>query len=348
MVRTSIVVSTALAALLIASPSAPAAESDETFYKGKQIRLIVSTEAAGAYDTYARALAARIVDHIPGSPTIVVLNMPGASGIRATSYIFNNAARDGTFIAGTHSSVPTAPLTSPEAANFDTTKLTWIGSITSDPYIGYVWHTSPVQSLEEAMTKELILGGISVNSAGVDMAIIARDLFGLKFKIVTGYKASNDVKLAMERGEVHGTFANAWSSLKVAQPEWLETKKVRVFIQHGFEPLPELPDVPLFMSLAKTEEQKQILTFMLARQAAAKPYFGPPEVPAQRLAILRRAFDETIRDPKFVESATKTGLTLDGPMTGEQLSDLVRKLAATPPEVLKRINGMFDAFQANK
>jgi tripartite-type tricarboxylate transporter receptor subunit TctC len=346
--RKLLLASTALVALLMASVPGQAADPDDTFYKGKQIRVIVSTEAGGAYDTYARVLAARIPDHIPGNPTIVILNMPGASGIRATTYMFTNAARDGTYIAGTHSSVPTAPLTSPDAANFDTTKLTWIGSITSDPYIGYVWHTSPVQSLEEAKTKEVIMGSISVGSAGTDMAIIARDLFGLKFKIVTGYKASNDVKLAMERGEVHGTFANAWSSLKTAQPDWLENHKVKIFIQHGFEPLPELPDVPLFMSLAKTDEEKQILTFMLARQAAAKPYFGPPDVPAERVAILRRAFDETIRDPKFVEAATKAGLTLDGPMTGEQLADLVKKLAATPPEVIKRINAMFDAFQANK
>ena len=321
---------------------------DADFFRGKQIRLIVSTDPAGAYDTYARLVAAHMGPHIPGSPSVVVQNMPGASGLRAANYMFATAPRDGTVIAATHSSVPTAPLTSPDVSNFDVGKFGWLGSAASDPYVGYVWSTSPVQSLDDAKTKEVIMGGVSLGSAGVDMAVIGRDLFGLKLRIVTGYKASNDVKLAMERGEVHGTFANAWSSIKTSEPTWLRDHKIRVIVQHGFKKLPDLPDVPLFYDLAKTDEDRQALTFLLARQEAAKPFFLPPDTPPARLTMLRKAFEETLHDQAFVADATRLGLTLDGPMTGDELAALVTKLAATPPAVVNRVNGIFDAFQSGK
>jgi tripartite-type tricarboxylate transporter receptor subunit TctC len=320
----------------------------EAFYRGKQIRLIVSTDPAGAYDVTARVLAPHLAAHIPGNPSIVVQNMPGASGLKTANFMYSGAPRDGTVIAGTHSSVPTAPLTSPDAASFDVNRFSWIGSVTSDPFVGYVWRTSPVQSLEEARTKDVIMGGVSVGSAGVDMAIIARDLFGLKFKIVTGYKASNDVKLAMERGEVHGTFANAWSSIKTSEPVWIRDHLIKIIVQHGFKRQRDLPDVPLFIDLAQTEEQRQILTFLLARQEAAKPYFAPPDVPAARMQILRKAFDETMGDPKFIADAERARLSVEGPMTGDELATLVAKLSATPPSLVARVNQMFESFQGGK
>ena len=194
-------------------------------------------------------------DHIPGNPTIIVQNMPGASGVKTANYMATQAPRDGTVIAATHSSIITAALTSPGAASFDATKFSWIGSATSDPYLGYVWHTSRIMTLADARTTEVIMGGVSVGSAGVDLAILARDMFGLKIKIVTGYKSSNVVKLAMERGEVDGTFANAWSSLQGADPEWLTAGKVRIIVQHGFRKHPALPDVPLDLLLREDRER---------------------------------------------------------------------------------------------
>jgi tripartite-type tricarboxylate transporter receptor subunit TctC len=326
--------------LSLGAETALAAESAEDFYRGKQIRLIVSTDAGGAYDAYARLVAPVLKDHIPGNPTVIVQNMPGASGLKTANYMFAAAARDGTVIAGTHSSVLTAPLTSPGVAIFDANKFSWIGSVTSDPYIGYVWHTARVKTLEDTKTTEVIMGGVSVGSAGVDLAIMARDMFGLKLKIVTGYKASNDVKLAMERGEVQGTFANAWSSIRTAEPEWLRDKKIRIIVQHGFKKHPQLPDVPSIFELAENEADQQALVFMLARQEAAKPYFAPPDVPADRLAVLRRAFDATVRDPRFVALAAKTGVALDAPMTGDELAALVAKVSQTPATVVQRVNHM--------
>jgi tripartite-type tricarboxylate transporter receptor subunit TctC len=165
-------------------------------------------------------------------------------------------------------------------------------------------------------------------------------MFGLKLKIVTGYKASNDVKLAMERGEVQGTFANAWSSIRAAEPEWLRDRKIRIIVQHGFNKHPELPDVPSIFDFAQNEADHQALVFMLARQEAAKPYFAPPDVPADRLAVLRRAFDATVRDPKFVALAAKAGIALDAPMTGNELGSLVAKVSQTPATVVQRVNRM--------
>jgi len=321
-----------------------AAETVEQFYRGKQIRLIVSTDTGGAYDIYARLLAQVMKDHIPGNPSIIVQNMPGASGLKAANYIYNAAPRDGTVIAGTHSSVPTGPLTSHAAALYDINKLSWIGSITGDPYIGYVWHTASIKKLEDAKTSQVIMGGVSAGTAGVDLAILAKDMFGLKLRIVTGYKSSTDVKLAMERGEVEGTFANAWSSIKTADPELLTEKKILIIVQHGFKKQPELPDVPLIFDLAKTEADRQALTFMLARQQAAKPYFGPPEIPPDRLDALRRAFDATIRDPRFVAMASRVGLTLDQPMTGDELASLAIRISQTPTSVIERVTRMLTNF----
>lgn len=315
-----------------------AAENAQDFYKGRQIRVIVSTDAGGAYDTYARLLAQVIREHIPGAPTVIVQNMPGAGGIKTGNYIYGSAPRDGTVIAATHTGTPFAALTSPEAVTFDAEKLSWIGSITGDPYVGYVWHTAPIRTLEDTRTTELILGGTTTGSLGNDLVVVARGILGLKLKLVSGYKGSNDVKLAMERGEVQGTFANAWSSLRTAEPEWLKDGKIRVIVQHGFKKLPDLPDVPLLLDFARNDADREALSFMLARQQAAKPYFAPPGVPAERLAILRRAFAETIRDPKFVALAKQAGLSLEDPMTGDELAALVSRVAKTPASVIERVN----------
>jgi tripartite-type tricarboxylate transporter receptor subunit TctC len=333
-----LIVGISLSTALLINSGKPCVAED--FYKGRQIRLIVSTDTGGAYDTYARLMAIVLKDHIPGNPTIVVQNMPGASGIKTANYMALNAPRDGSVIASTHASILNAQLTSPSAAAFDSTKFSWLGSVTSDPFVGYVWHTVPIKSLEDARTRQVIMGGVSVGSSSIDYAIMARDMFGLKFKIVTGYKASNDVKLAMERGEIEGTFANGWSSIKNAEPEWIRANKIRIIVQHGFKKLAELPNVPLFIELAQTASDRQALVFMLARQQVAKPYFAPPGLPPERLAILRRAFDETVRDPRLGALAQKANVALEDPMTGEQVASLVAEVARTPPAVIERITRM--------
>ena len=293
-------ISVALAiTVLVGWGTAHAAESAEDFYRGKQIRLIVSTDAGGAYDAYARLVASVLKDHIPGNPTVIVQNMPGASGLKTANYMFAAAPRDGTVIAGTHSSVLTAPLTSPGAAVFDANKLSWIGSVTSDPYIGYVWHTAPIKSLEDARTTEVIMGGVSVGRRA--SILPGQGDVGPKLKIVTGYKASNDVKLADGTRRSAGHFRERLEQRPECRTRMAAGQEdFELSSQTDLKKHPELPDVPSIFEFARNDADHQALVFMLARQEAAKPYFAPPAVRADRLAVLRRAFDATVRDPNLL------------------------------------------------
>jgi tripartite-type tricarboxylate transporter receptor subunit TctC len=330
---------------LVADRPASAAETDRDFYKGKQITLLVGGGPGGAYDIYARTFAPFYSNHIPGNPRINIESMVGASGLRVANYIANNAAKDGTIIATSLSSVPTAPLLSPQGANFDVTKISWIGSITKDSFVGYVWYTSAIQTLEDTKTKQVVMGADSVGAEGADMAILAKELFGLKLKLVLGYPDSMSVKLAMEKGEVEGTFGNSWVDLKTGGRDWLRDHKIRVIVQHGLEKHPDLPDVPLSIDLAKTPDDCAAVELLAVRQEYNKPYFAPPGVPPDRLEILRRAFDATVQDPAFLQAAEKTGLEVYDPMRGEDLATKVAEVAATSPAVVQRITTMFAKYK---
>ena len=286
--------------------------------------------------------------HIPGNPTILPQNMDGASGVKATNYIYNVAPRDGTTFAGVHNSVPTAPQLSPDGVQYDVGKLNWIGNITQDPFVGYLATAAPINKLEEAMSKEVILGANTPGTPDVDYALISNALFGTKFKVVSGYKSLGDINLAMERGEVHGNFAVSWSSFKTTSPKWKTEGKLKLLDQYGLTKHPEIPEVPLFIDLAKNDADREALQFVLARQDFSKPYIAPPEVPPARLAALRKAFDETIKDPKFLEAAAKANLDVDRPMQGPALAQMIGKLAATPAPLVERMTKILTAPTAAK
>ncbi len=317
------------------------ARAAEDFYAGKTVSIIV--DGGGAYEAYARMLAQYLPRHIPGRPAAIVQQMPGAGGVRAANFLANVAPRDGTVIAGLHGAVLTAPLLSPSAATFDVTRFSWIGNVTRDTYVGYVWHTSPVQSLAEARTKQLVLGGTSVGGNGIDMAIVARDLFGFKVKIVSGYKTSAETKIALERGEIDGTFANLWTSL--TQTDWLARGLVRVIVQHGTAKHRELPDVPLFRDQARNDAERQMLDILGVREEITRPYLAPPEIPAERLAILRRAFDSTLRDPAYLADMERQRLEVEGPSNGEDLALVVDRIAKTPPAVVQQLVTLFNNYK---
>ncbi|HWG05253.1 MAG TPA: hypothetical protein VG271_09605 [Beijerinckiaceae bacterium] len=321
------------------------ADDDDSFYRGKQITLIVGTSTAGSYDLYARALAAVYSHHIPGNPRIIVENMQGASGLKAANYMVNSATRDGSVIALALNNVPTAPLLEPTGANFDAAKLSWIGSISHDRYVGYVWHTAAAQSLDDLKTKEVAMGAEAIGSAGADIAVIGKEFFGLKIKLVLGYPDSGSIKLAIQRGELQGTFANAFGDILSTRSEWLQQNLIHIIVQHGLEKSPDLPNVPSLMDLAQTDSDREALRLLLARQDFAKPLFAPPGIPPARLEILRKAFDETMHDPDFLEAAKKAQLPVDGPMTGQQLAGVITELDATPPTVVQRIRDTFAHYK---
>jgi tripartite-type tricarboxylate transporter receptor subunit TctC len=330
-------------ALAVGIVAAAPSQAAEDFYKGKQITIVCS--GAGVYEAYARAVAKAMPKHIPGNPNIIVQLMQGASGLTAANHVYNQAPKDGTVIAATHGHIPTSPLITPQGARFDPNQFSWIGSATKDLYIAYVWKTSPAQSMEEAKTKEILVGGQAVGSMSIDMAILARELMGLKLKIVTGYSGSPETMLAMEKGEVNGHFGNFWSNLKQTHPDWIKNKDVKVIAQFGFKRHRELQDVPLFIDFAQNDADRQLLELMLARQETARPYYGPPGMPADRLAILRTAFEKTMKDPEFLSDLSRQQLDPDDPMGWQEMTELVAKLQKTPPSVGERLTAIFDKFR---
>jgi tripartite-type tricarboxylate transporter receptor subunit TctC len=333
--------------LLCVSAAVPASLSAaEDFYKGKQISIMAG--GGGAYEAYARLLAKHMPKYIPGQPNIIVQNMSGTSGLKVTNYIYNNAPKDGTEIGAGQGHIPSLPLFNMQGVQYDPTKLGWVGNITKEVYIGYVWHTSPVLSMEQARQKESIMGGQSIGAMSIDIAILANVMMGTKFKIVTGYAASAETMLAVERGEIHGHLGTTWTNLKISHPDWLAEKKVKLIAQFGSKPAAELPDVPLMINYVIDPEDKKALELFLKRQETGKPFFVPPGVPADRLAILRKAFDSAVRDPAFLAEAEKGQLDVTEPMSGQEIETYVAAMNNTPAKYAKRINDIFASYIAPK
>ena len=331
----------ALGAIALVGALAPLRAAADDFYAGKTVSIIV--DGGGTYEAYARMLAQYLPKYIPGRPTFVVQEMPGAGGIRAANFLYRIAPRDGTVIAGLHGAVLTSALLNPAAATFDASRFSWIGNVTHDTFVGYVWHTSPVQSLEDARTRQLVLGGTSLGGNGIDMAIVARDLFGLKVKIVSGYKTSAETKIALERGEIDGTFANLWSSLK--QTDWIARGLVHLIVQHGSQKQPDIPDAPLFRELARNDDERAMIALLDVREEIARPYLAPPGLSAERLDLLRHAFDAIMADPEFRVDMQAQRLELDGPMSGRDLAAVADRAAKTPPRVVERLSGLFNNYR---
>jgi tripartite-type tricarboxylate transporter receptor subunit TctC len=325
-------------------PMVANAESD--FYRNKQIEIDVGATPGDAYDIYARIVARVMSKYIPGNPTFVVRNMPGAGGLIVANYIYNTAPSDGTVIAAATQSIPTASLLSPSGVRYDPTKLSWIGSLTKDVFVAYVWQASPIRTLDDLLTETGTFGANAVGSAGIDFPLVVRDILGLKLKVISGYAGQPAVRLAMERGEIDGSFGNGWASLRATQPTWISQGKVRLLAQFGARRDPEIPgDVPVMMDLVRSTVGREELRLVTARQEFSKPYVAPPAISAARLAILRNAFDDTIKDPQFIEETKRAELPIYGPMTGSELAATTLELSQTPPPIVKRILTVFKRFQ---
>src|SRR5499426_2934303 len=331
----------ALLVCLAAHSCAFAQEEDvAAFFKGKTLRLVVGIGVGSGYDINARLLARHLAAHIPGQPTIIVQNQPGAGSLTMTNALYNNGPFDGTVIGASFNGMPTTPLLQPGGARFDPVKLNWLGSTNRETQAMYVWHTAPAQRLEDAKTKEIVMGGQAPGSTQYDYPVLANHLFGFKFKVVTGYESTPKIHLAMESGEVHGTIAN-WSTLKAINPGWIAEKKIRMLAQWTFTKNPELPDVPMFLNVAKTEEERAALRLMLARLEYGRPFFLPPNVPAARVQALRRAFDATMKDPAYLAEAEKLKIEVE-PLTGEEVASFVEQVMRTPAETVARVRAALE------
>jgi len=327
-----------LAALLLSFLAAAPAHAEDVagFYRGKQVRFIVGSAPGGTYDLLARIVARHIGAHIPGNPSIIVQNQPTAGGMVMANQLYALGPKDGTVIGVPLNGIPAAPLLQPAAAHFDAAKLIWLGSTHSEPYVAYAWHTAPVQSLAEVLTKPLIVGATTPGTTMSDFPLLTNAVLGTKFKIVPGYGSTPQMNEALERGEIEGVAGFGWFALNAQVPQLIAEKQINVLAQFGFARSRLLPDTPLMIDLAKTPADRQALAMLFGRTEYGRPYFLPPDVPADRVDALRRAFDATMKDDGFAADAAKIGFAVD-PLTGEQVQALVAALADTPPGVVARV-----------
>jgi len=326
-----------LAIAVLAGAAAPgwAQEDVAAFYKGKTVRLVVGIGVGSGYDINARVLARHMPKHIPGNPQIIVQNQPGAGSLTMTNQLYNIGPFDGTAMGATFNGLPTTPLLQPGGVRFDVHKINWIGSTNRETQAMYVFHTAPQQTLEDLRTKEMIVGAQAAGSTQYDYPMMGNALLGLKFKVITGYEATPKINLAMERGEVHGTWAN-WSTLKAISQQWLDEKKIRILAQWALRKHPEMSNVPLIYDVVKTDEQKQALDLALARLEFGRPFFLPPGVPQARVDAIRKAFDATMKDPEFIAECEKLKIDID-PLTGVQVAELLQKIYKTPADTVERV-----------
>jgi tripartite-type tricarboxylate transporter receptor subunit TctC len=334
---------TAAAAIaILTTVSIAHAQTPAEFYKGKTVELYIGYSVGGGYDLYARVLARHIGKHIPGNPTVVAKNMEGAGSLRLANWLAKVAPRDGSVFGTVGRGVPFDPLLGLPGTQFKGTDFSWIGSANNEVSICASWDTSKITKIEDVFTQQMTIGGTAPSDDTVQFPRVLNSVLGTKFKIVSGYPGGNDVVLAMERGEVEGRCGWSWSTVLATHADWVKQKKIHVLVQLALEKHPDLPDVPLIADLAKTNEQKQIVKLIFARQVIGRPYFGPPGVPQDRLAALRKAFMDTMADKDFLADAEKSKLEIVA-VPGDKVEALVKEVYETPADVAQKTGALLNS-----
>ncbi|MGE0653383.1 MAG: Bug family tripartite tricarboxylate transporter substrate binding protein [Alphaproteobacteria bacterium] len=324
---------------------AAAAQSVEAFYKKNGFRMVVASGAGGGFDTYARVLARHYGKYLPGHPSIVVQNMPGASGMLATNWAYNSAPRDGSRILATYNAILSAHLLGNDKAKFDIRKFGAVGSIAKSQLLCVTWHTSPYKDIRQVVGKSITVSATGRTGNSTTLPLILNQLMGTKFKVIMGYSTSGS-RLALERGEVDGICGLGLSTLRASNPDWFLKKKINVIAQIGLTSLPELKGVTNPIDLVGPKE-REVLEFNAILQEMGRPYVAPPEVPADRLAALRAAFDATMADKAFAAELDKLQLELS-PLTGAEMEKWLGKLYAYSPEVVARVGEILGVATKSK
>ena len=328
------------AAVVLIMPAMAQAQSVADFYRGKSIELLIGGAVGGGYDLAGRTVANHIGRHIPGNPGIVVRNMPGATSLIMTNHLYNVARRDGTVIGMPTSNIPLEQrlkLISADGTNarFEIERFGWIGTPVQEPQITWVWHTAPAQNVDDLRKNAVRMGATTSSADNYLLPTILNQLLGTRMQVVTGYIGQNEIFLATERGEVQGNNTGL-SNITVNKADWLRDVKVRILVQYGMERLPGLPNVPTAIELAAAEADRALLRFYAVKFSMTRPLMAPPEVPAERLAALRAAFDATMTDPQFLEETQRIGLDLS-PLGGDGITKLIQQVQATPQDVVDRL-----------
>jgi tripartite-type tricarboxylate transporter receptor subunit TctC len=312
------------------------------FYRTHPLSIVIGFSAANAYDVYGRLLARHIAKHIPGNPTIIPINKPGAGSLSAANYLYAVAPKDGSVIGIFSRSIPVDPLLGTPGAAYDARKFTWLGSAGSEVSICVAWYTSPVKTWDDLLTKDFVVAASGPTSDTGAFPLFIKNFFGAKIKIINGYPGGGEMSKAIESGEVDGRCGWSYGAAKAAKPDWFADKKLNVLVQTGLHKNPELPDVPLIIDLGKTAEQTQILKVVFSRQEFGWPFTAPPDVPEDRKLALRKAFDETLRDPEFLEDAQKIGAEIN-PMSGAEFEKLIADIYSTPDDVVAKVRDVMTA-----
>ena len=324
-----------VAALVGFAPALAHADSVEDFYKGKKIEVMIGFGSGEAYDTYARILARYMPKYLPGNPLFLPEDMPGAGSLIAANTIYNIAPKDGTAFGTAHRFVPLMPLLGVEGPKFDPLKFTYLGSMNRENTICISWKGSGINTIDDAKTHQFTVGTTGAGAELTTFNATVSHLLGLNLKVVSGYKTSLEVDLAMQRGEIQGRCGASWGTIKNTEPDWLANKKINILLQLGLTKDPELADVPLFGDLVTNPQDRQALQLMLAPAEIGRPFFAPPGIPADRAAALRAAFDAAVKDPALIEEANKRRLGIS-PVSGADMQALIARAYQAPQAVIER------------
>ena len=335
MLRACLASMLALAGLLLPA-SLARADGVADFYSGKVISLIIAS-GEGGYDAYGRLFARHLHKHISGNPKVIPQQMPGAGGLQGINHIYSVAPRDGSVIGLVRRGAIIAHITQPGAARFDISKINWLGNIVAELPVSVAWHTSRVKTFEQLRLNEHIVGGTGASSVHETTPRLLNALLGTQFRIVSGYKGSADLDLAMERGEIEGMGYDSWSNVKVRKGDMLRRGLVATPLTFGLDRNPDLPNTPFALDFARNEEDKQLMKTFFAQDAAARPMIAPPGIPNDRLQALRNAFMSVEKDAEFLADAEKSLLTL-GLGDHHYMQKIVDMVAATPPALARRLN----------
>jgi tripartite-type tricarboxylate transporter receptor subunit TctC len=319
------------AAITLAIPAR--AQSVADFYRERLVQVLIGVTAGAGYDLYGRILARHMGRHIPGNPTLVPQNMPGAGSLKLTNFLYGIATKDGSVFGIVNRGMATEPMLGD--AKFDPTKFTWLGSMTSEVSVCATWHTSQVKTWADVTAKNFTLGGTGAGAETDTFALLVRNMFGAKMRLITGYPGGNDINLAMERGEVDGRCGWSWTSIKSQKAAWLNEKKINLLVQLGIAKHGDLPNVPFMLDLAKNQEQRQMLRLIFASLVLGRPFLAPPGIPDDRKAALRNAFDATTKDPEFLQEAAKINLEIS-PVAAAAIDELLTEIYRTPKSVVEK------------
>ena len=332
--RKSLVAGMTVMAALGANGAPASADAIAEFYKGKTISMVVQTTTGNDYDNRGRLFARYMGEVLPGKPTIISRNMPGGGGVVASNWLAKVAPRDGTVISMLMQTASMNQALGMGQIQYDVRELGWIGNTSDTPSVVTVWHTAGARTVEDAKTKEIVLGG-TVGTASVIYPNVLNELVGTKFKVVTGYPGGNQINLAMESGEVQGRGSNSWSSWKSTRPEWVAEKKIFNLVQIALKRAPDLQDVPLMMELAQNDFDRAVLRFLSADTAIARAMVTTPGIPQERLEALRKAMVEAMKLPAVVEEASRLQMDLEW-LSGEESHRIATSIIEADPRVVDR------------